>query len=313
MKKYYDIWNIPWSYEKDEINLIIKDNYYVNEIDKESIFYCDTENEIIHIGKIILEIGNVLYIQKEKFFSLFIKYKSTYTIPNMQFVKECFCDLINIGLSQLIAHAIVDYIIISFKKENTFKDFYIENSNHLDEWIQYPLNEMIVFLFGQLNPIHIMSENYLPIDSVFKTHIVELNNELISVCTELDLWSLINLDALYSRKNKLKIIQCNHCKTFFIKAHGNNTKWCKNCAAIDFGQKNDEFYQLYRTKQKTMLQRSYRCKSMDIWEYQEKYTSPWETEIKRIIDVYRKNNDFNGFENYITKSMNEYKPPKERK
>ena len=52
---------------------------------------------------------------------------------------------------------------------------------------------------------------------------------------------------------------------------------------------------------------------MDIWEYQEKYTSPWETEIKRIIDVYRKNNDFNGFENYITKSMNEYKPPKERK
>ena len=50
MKKHYDMWNIPWSEDIDEINLVIKDDFYINEIDNESIFYKDIEYEKVDIG-----------------------------------------------------------------------------------------------------------------------------------------------------------------------------------------------------------------------------------------------------------------------
>lgn len=214
MKKYYDTWSIPWSTDRDEINLIIKDDCYINEIDTESIFYVNTEYEKVNVGQVILEIGNILYIGKENFFALFKKYKVSYTTPTIEFVKEYFSDLIGLGFCQLVAHSLVDYIILSFEKDNTFKNAYIENSTETEEWLQYPVNKMIVFLLGQLNPMHIMSKDYKPFNSVFKTHITEVDNELLSVCTQLDLWSLINLDALYSRKNKIEILQCKYCRVF---------------------------------------------------------------------------------------------------
>lgn len=313
MKKYYDIWNIPWSSDVDEINLVIKDACYINEIDTESIFYIDTEFEKVNIGQVILEIGNILYIGKENFFALFEKYTLSYTVPTIDFVKEYFSDLIGLGFCQLIAHSLVDYTIMNFKKDNTFKNAYIKNSTKLEEWLKHPINAMIVYLFDQLNPIHIMSKNYKPFNSVFKTHITEVDNELLSVCTEVDLWSLINLDALYARKNKTKIIQCQHCRTFFIKSHGNNTKWCKKCSDIEYSKKaNDDFYLLYRKCQKTMLQRSYRSKTLDTWQYQDKYTIPWENDIKSVIANFRTNNDLSGFETYINNSMNKHKPQKRK-
>lgn len=308
MKKHYDMWNIPWSEDIDEINLVIKDDFYINEIDNESIFYKDIEYETVNIGQIILEIGNLLYIGKEKFFALFKKYKVSYDVPTLEFVKEYFFDLIDLGFCQLLAHSLVDYIILSFEKDDTFKNAYIENSTNIEEWMDYPVNKMIVFLFGQLNPIHIMSKEYKPFNSIFKTHITEIDNELLSVCTEVDLWSLINLDALYSRKNKIKVLQCKYCRTFFIKTHGNNTAQCKKCADIEYSQKKDVFYQLYRKSQKTMLQRSYRHPIIESWQYQEHYTTPWEKDITSVIDTFRENNDYSGFENYIRKSMDKYKP-----
>ena len=226
----------------------------------------------------------------------------------LEFVKEYFFDLIDLGFCQLLAHSLVDYIILSFEKDDTFKNAYIENSTNIEEWMDYPVNKMIVFLFGQLNPIHIMSKEYKPFNSIFKTHITEIDNELLSVCTEVDLWSLINLDALYSRKNKIKVLQCKYCRTFFIKTHGNNTAQCKKCADIEYSQKKDVFYQLYRKSQKTMLQRSYRHPIIESWQYQEHYTTPWEKDITSVIDTFRENNDYSGFENYIRKSMDKYKP-----
>lgn len=308
MKKYYDTWNIPWSADRDEINLVIKDDNYINEIDTESIFYIDTEFEKVLIGQVILEIGNILYIGKENFFALFKKYKVSYTVPTTEFIKEYFSDLIGLGFCQLVAHSLVDYIIMSFEKNNTFQNAYIENSTKTEEWLQYPINAMIVFLFGQLNPLHIMSKDYKPFNSVFKTHIVEVENELLSVCTEVDLWSLINLDTLYSRKNKIKILQCKYCGIFFVKTHGNNTAQCKNCADIEYSQKKDIFYQLYRKKQKTMLQRSYRHPSIESWQYQENYTVPWENDITSVINSFRESNDYSGFKEYLEKTMNNYKP-----
>lgn len=310
MKSYYDIWNIPWSADIDEINLIIKDDCYVNEVDNESIFYKDTEYEKVYIGQIILEIGNLLYIGKDNFFSLFKKYKVSYTIPTLEFVKEYFSDLIGLGFCQLLAHSLVDYIIMSFKKDSTFENVYIENSTKMEEWLQYPINTMIVFLLDQINPIRIMSKDYKPFNSVFKTHITEIDNELLSVCTNIDLWSLINLDALYSRKMKIKILQCKYCHIFFIKTHGNNTAQCKNCADIEYSRKKDNFYQLYRKSQKTMLQRSYRHPNIESWQYQENYTTPWEKDITNVINTFRQNNDYSGFEKYIKKSMDKYKPQK---
>lgn len=308
MKKYYDTWNIPWSTDRDEINLAIKDDCYINEIDTESIFYIDTEFEKVNIGQIILQIGNILYIGKENFFALFKKYNISYTVPTTDFVKECFSDLINLGFCQLVAHSLVDYIIMNFKKGITFENAYIENSTKMDEWLQHPINKMIIFLFCNLNPMHIMSKDYKPFDSVFKTHITEVDNELLSICTELDLWSLINLDALYSRKKKINILQCKYCRIFFIKTHGNNTAQCKNCAEIEYSRKKDTFYQLYRKSQKAMLQRSYRHPSIESWQYQENYTTPWEKDVTSVIDTFRKNNDYFGFEKYIKNSMSKYKP-----
>lgn len=311
MKKYYHTWNIPWSADKDEINLVIKGDCYINEVDTESIFYIDTEFEKVNVGQVILEIGNILYIGKENFFALFKKYKLSYTVPTIEFVKEYFSDLIGLGFCQLVAHSLVDYIIMSFEKDNTFKTVYIENSTKIEEWVKFPVNKMIVFLFGHLNPIHIMSKEYKPFNSIFKTHITEIDNELLSVCTEVDLLSLINLDALYSRKNKIKVLQCKYCRTFFIKTHGNNTAQCKKCADIEYSQKKDVFYQLYRKSQKTMLQRSYRHPIIESWQYQEEYTTPWEKDITSVIDTFRENNDYSGFEKYIRKSMDKYKPKKE--
>lgn len=56
-----------------------------------------------------------------------------------------------------------------------------------------------------------------------------------------------------------------------------------------------------------MLQRSYRS-SLDVWEYQEKYTTPWENDIKSVIDIFRAKNDFTNFEAYIKETMKKYKP-----
>lgn len=141
MKKHYDMWNIPWSEDIDEINLVIKDDFYINEIDNESIFYKDIEYEKVNIGQIILEIGNLLYIGKEKFFALFKKYKVSYDVPTLEFVKEYFFDLIDLGFCQLLAHSLVDYIILSFEKDDTFKNAYIENSTNIEEWMDYPVNK----------------------------------------------------------------------------------------------------------------------------------------------------------------------------
>lgn len=308
LKDYYEIWGIHWDVNLDEINLIIDNGFYIYKSHKNSMFYNNSEEETVSVGQIILEIGNILYIGKNNFLSLFDKYKSIYTTPNQQFIKECFADLLNLGFCELVAHAIVDLIIMYFKATDTFSNAYVAGLRTIEENCKYPINKMIIFLLNSLDPLYIMSEDYQPFPSVFLTHIVEAEHTLVSVCTQLDLHALINLDALYSRKNQIKILQCNHCRTYFIQTHGNNTKWCKKCSEIDFGKKtNDEFYLLYRKSQKTMLQRSYRS-SLDVWEYQEKYTTPWENDIKSVIDIFRAKNDFTNFEAYIKETMKKYKP-----
>lgn len=310
MKNHYDMWGIPWSADKDDISLVIKDGFYINEIDAESIFYKGIEFEKISMGQIILEIGNIFYLEKEKFLALFKKYKDSYDVPTLEFVKEYFSDLIDLGFCQLLAHSLVDHFIWFFKKDDTFKTAYIENSTKIEEWVKYPVNEMIVFLFGSLDPTRIMSKDYQPFFSIFKTYIEEVDGELLSVCTEIELLSLINLDAMYSRNKKISILQCKYCGTFFIKTHGNNTAQCKECADIEYSKKKDVFYQLYRKNQKTMLQRSYRHPMIESWQYQEKYVTPWEEDINSVIDTFREKNDYSGFEKYIKKSMNKHKPQK---
>lgn len=308
MKKYYDLWGIPWDKNYDEINLIINDNNYIYETDEHSLFYYGKEREVVSIGQIIIELGNYLYIRKDNFFKLFDTYKKIYIKPNTDFVKRCFSDLIGLGFCQLLAHSIVDFIIMHFNENDTFKNAYVSGLTDLEDWLKYPVNRMIVSLIGDLDPTRIMNKNYQPFNSCFLTHIIEVNNELFSICTQLDLYSLINLDALYSRKIGIKILQCSYCHSFFIQSHGNNTKWCKRCSDIDFEKKtNDEFYTVYRKCQKTMLQRSYR-NSLESWEYQEKYTLPWEENVKSVIGEYRRKNDLLGFEKYLKETMKKYKP-----
>ena len=60
MKKHYDMWNIPWSEDIDEINLVIKDDFYINEIDNESIFYKDIEYEKVDKIPNLLNQKNIL-------------------------------------------------------------------------------------------------------------------------------------------------------------------------------------------------------------------------------------------------------------
>ncbi|MCI7131006.1 MAG: hypothetical protein MSA09_10765 [Lachnospiraceae bacterium] len=308
MKKYYDAWDIPWNQYYDEINLIINENNYIYETDENSMFYHGKEREVISIGQIIIELGNYLYIGREEFFKLFDAYKKIYTIPNVDFVKRCFSDLMNLGFCQLLAHAIVDFIIMHFKEKDTFENAYVRGLTSIEEWCNYPINSMLVSLIGDLDPTRIMRKDYQPFDSCFLTHIIEVDHELYSICTQLDLYALINLDALYSRKTGIKVLQCNHCRSFFIQSHGNNTKWCKKCSDIDFCKKtNDEFYLIYRKCQKTMLQRSYR-NTLGSWEYQEKYTTPWEDDIKSVINEYREKNDLSGFKVYLKETMKKYKP-----
>lgn len=55
-----------------------------------------------------------------------------------------------------------------------------------------------------------------------------------------------------------------------------------------------------------MLQRSYRAP--DTGTYQNKYIDPWENDVKGAIDKYRKDNDLQGFKNYLKETMNKYKP-----
>lgn len=306
MKKYYDLWDIPWSND-DEINLIINENSYIYEIDERSIFYVDKEREIVSIGQIIMELGNYFYIGKESFLKLFNDYKEIYEKPNVDFVKRCFSDLIKLGFCQLLAHSIVDFIIMHFEEKDTLEAAYVDGLTSIDDWLKYPINRMIISLIGNLDPTRIMSTDYKPFDSCFLTHIIEVDNELFSICTQLDLFSLINLDALYSRRLRIKILQCNHCHSFFIQSHGNNKKWCKKCSDINFEKKSDdEFYLAYRKSQKTMLQRSYRAP--DTGTYQNKYIDPWENDVKGAIDKYRKDNDLQGFKNYLKETMNKYKP-----
>ena len=308
LKSHYDEWHIQWNANHDEIKLIINDGFYTYITDSNSMFYKEREYENISVGQIIIEVGNILYIKKDDFLSLFDKYKKIYTTPNRKFVNECFNDLLKLGFCELLAHAIVDMIILYFKPAHTFSCAYVKGLSSIEENLKYPINKMIVFLINSLNPLYIMGEEYHPYDSVFLTHIIENDNNLVSVCTQLDLLSLINLDALHSRKNKIKIIQCGHCKTFFIQKHGNNTKWCKNCSEIDFDKKTDDkFYSLYRKSQKTMLQRSYR-NTLDTWEYQNKYTTPWEENVKSVINDYRTKNDLDSFKAFIKTSMEKYKP-----
>lgn len=308
MKQYYDLWGIPWHEDYDEINLIINESHYIYETDEQSMFYFGNERESITVGQIIIELGNYLYIGRENFFELFDFYKKHYTTPNIDFVKKYFSDLIKLGFCQLLAHAIVDFTIMHFKENDIFENAYVRGLTSIDDWCKYPINSMFVFLIGDLDPTRIMKKDYQPFDSCFLTHIIEINHELFSICTQLDLYSLINLDALYSRKANIKVLQCNHCRSFFIQSHGNNTKWCKQCSDIDFGKKtNDEFYLAYRKCQKTMLQRSYRH-TLDIWEYQERFTTPWENDVKSAIDEYREKNDLPGFKTYLKETMKKYKP-----
>ena len=58
-----------------------------------------------------------------------------------------------------------------------------------------------------------------------------------------------------------------------------------------------------------MLQRSYR-NTLDTWEYQNKYTTPWEENVKSVINDYRTKNDLDSFKAFIKTSMEKYKPKK---
>lgn len=122
-----------------------------------------------------------------------------------------------------------------------------------------------------------------------------------------DVFSLINLDYVHVLNNDVLIKMCENCKKYFIPQNRSDEIYCnriynngKSCKEIGYENKlkSNPFKAEYRKAYKTQHAKIKR-NLKNIPNYKEKYFDPWVFAAKEAMEKYQKQNDINGFIQWI--------------
>lgn len=299
IKDIFETLNYPIKFSDtfvEDFYLILTDNGFLNYIDDESIFYSSQYAKIenFSFGEIVIEFSNTIK-DAEKIITLFDNLIKTYTFPTLQFAIDIYSNFRNMGYSDLVTRSILYGILYQLCINKTLSEF------NAREYFYY---EVVI------NPLNIISQTHY-VDEVKATvEFWEDSHGLTQICySNLENYSLKNLDAIYARKNNVHFHQCIFCNRYFIETNKNNTKYCPLCRNIHSDFKSDAFRLEYRKAYKTMQQRAKRheLKGGNFNYYIITYCNPFEKEAKEKENIYRMQNDLNGYINFLNQLKQKYR------
>lgn len=292
---YYNHYGIPHDFYRDEINLIITNDGYINEIDEYSLFAAQKENEYLKFGDIWLDFLNIFKtpLWNNSFLPLCVKMQNKYKDICFDFVKEFYLELLSINeCSSLVAQSIVDRIVLyAWHKKIKLSKIDFEDR---DKWC--------FALLAFFNPKYSLNDfKYSPKEAFFKTTFTEIDGKSYLVHYNLEAHTLIDIDIINCRTHNINILQCENCHKYFIQGHKNNKKYCDICKSLpDTERRNDEFENLYRKvygrlrgKSRSMIDDNEKNKYINGAFYR------WTVEVIEQKKIYKQNNDFEGFKTYI--------------
>lgn len=308
------------------INLFftIENEKYIFYIDKQSIFFRGKTTYEYSFGELFVSTSNVLrkgmtiIPSKKEDFSSYIyipvlkpitdkytDYKKRYKKPTVEFIKEFYNDLLSFGYLEVIAILIIRDFFVWHSKPDELENYNPLKANSINHGLQHCMDSITIkdfFLYDE--KFFDMAETY---NTTFFTTIMPINKTPTILYFNVSLHNLYSFDRYNIISKQYKIRICEYCKCFFIQNKDYSTKYCDNCKSISYEKKvTDPFLKLYRAKYKTMKMRASRTENQT--DYENKFTIPWENDIKSVIDNYRSANDIEGFETYIKNTMEKYKP-----
>ena len=281
----------------DRICLCINDdNTYTNLIDDDSMFFTNgVTEEKVSLGSICCELYNSIFsINKIK--NLFNRYTQKYTVPCKTFCLDFYKDFRSLGFSDLVTRSFLSYMFNwkSSDCDGTLQTFSVDSF---------------------LTPIAIscpamLSDNkikYPDTTTDLSVEFFEDTHGIMQICyKDFDMHSLHVLDLIMCRRNRIIIKQCSHCNHCFVPISGHNTKYCPQCSKLASEYKtSNEFQKLYRKKYRIMHMYLSRGKITNA-EF-----SQWCNFVDLNKDVFKKNNDYSGFEKFLNQSMEIYKNQKD--
>lgn len=322
-----EVWGIEDSYNVfSSINLFfsIENDKYIFHIDKKSIFYTGKTKYEYGFGELFVSTSNVLRkgmaimpSKKREFSSMiympalkpiedkYSSYKKRYKKPTVDFLKEFYKDLISFGYLEVVSILIIRDFLKWHSKSDEFENYNPLKTNSINHGLQHCMDSIKIqdfFLYDE--KFFDMEEPY---NTTFFSTIMPINEIPTVLHFNVSLRDLYSLDRYNIISKRYKIKVCEHCKCFFIQHKDYDTKYCNDCKSISYEKKvSDPFLKLYRTKYKTMKMRALRAENQI--DYEDKYTIPWENDVKSVINKFREKKDLIGFEKYLNETMKKYKP-----
>lgn len=192
-----------------------------------------------------------------------------------------------------------------------------KNSSHNIEEIYSDLNEY----FQNIALLKMIAEKYvtnqleeqelrkiLPlVTNISAKFLCKENSSRLELCFFInDIVSLIALDILKSMEKNIVIKKCENCQKYFIPENRSDEIYCnrifknnKTCKQIGYEEKasKDVFTKAYRKEYKTQHQRIRYNKHIE--NYAAKHFEPWKEAAKTALKRFQKNNDIEGFENWL--------------
>jgi len=293
----YKNYGINHYFDRDEILVVITNDGYINQIDRDGIFAAEKENEYLKFGDIWIDFLNIF---KTSFWSDFfrplcVKMQNKYEDICFDFVKEFYLELLsNSGCNHLVAQSIIDRVVFyAWHEKIKFSKINFEDKN---------TNENCFGLLAFYNPKAALNDfECSPKEAHFKTTFTEIDGKSYLVHHDLEAHTLISIDIINCRTHNINILQCEHCHKYFAQRHRNNIKYCDVCKALpDTERRNDKFENLYRKVYARLRNRS---RSMIDNNKKDKYVNGtfyrWTVEVRKQKKIYKQNDDFEGFKTYI--------------
>ncbi|MFG6319542.1 MAG: hypothetical protein K1W33_06815 [Clostridia bacterium] len=291
LRNAYNYYGIPYDCNIDEINLIISNKGYINEIDEDGLFAIKEENEYLKFGDIWIDFLNIFKTPfcYDFFYPLYIKMQNKYEDICSDFVKEFYSELLSIsGCSSLVAQSLIDHIVWNVR----YKNIKFSQLNFEDCF------KILAFF----NPKTALNNfECSPQVAYFKTTLAEVDGKSYFVHHALEAYTLLSIDIINCRTHDISILQCKHCHKYFVQKHKNNLKYCDICKALsDKERRNDKFENLYRKvygrlrgKSRSMIDDNEKNKYINGVFYR------WTVEVIEQKKIYKQNDDFEGFKAYI--------------
>lgn len=278
-----------------------------------------------HIQSRYMENGNFRYVSPilNLLDDKFKDYAKLYEKPTVELMKLYYQELLSVGFceinSMLVVMEFLTHFILCSSSDDWLERYVYEKNGKEYNLLYSSLFHSLDFLslVGSFEHQDIVKEINNLAPAVFETQIGVYDNKPMILYTNIGIKALYTFDKFQLVQNGFKIRTCEVCNKYFVNADNKeyHSTTCLDCRNLSQRKRkgDNEFYLAYDRAYQAMNGRMrYLTQEGNFREvYKKKYRKPCMDKIKEKQAYYEEKNDLPGFKQFIKKTMDEYKVPKE--